>query len=61
MPAAANEFTAEFVALKTSMGVKFPYAWADPGDREEAWEITARYWFTRIQKRDACSSDGEWQ
>ena len=39
MPAAANEFTAEFIALKTSMGVKFPAAWADPGDREEAWEI----------------------
>ncbi len=39
MPAAANEFTAEMVALKVSMGVNFPAAWADPGDREEAWEI----------------------
>lgn len=39
MPAAANEFTSEFIALKTAMGVKFPAAWVDPGDREEAWEI----------------------
>jgi nitrate/TMAO reductase-like tetraheme cytochrome c subunit len=39
MPAAANEFTAEVLGLKASMGVKFASAWIDPGDREEAWEI----------------------
>lgn len=39
MPAAANAFTAEVLALKASMGVKFPAAWTDPGDREEAWAI----------------------
>jgi len=39
MPAADNAFTGEVLALKASMGVKFPAAWTDPGDREEAWAI----------------------
>ena len=55
-PAAANEFTAEFIALKTSMGVKFPAAWADPGDREGLGDYSSNIesW---IQKRDASSGD----
>jgi hypothetical protein len=39
MPAAANAFTAEVLALKASMGMKFPSVWSDPGDREEAWSV----------------------
>jgi nitrate/TMAO reductase-like tetraheme cytochrome c subunit len=39
MPAASNKFTSEILGLKASMGVKFPSAWADPGDREEAWTV----------------------
>ena len=61
MPAAANEFTAEFIALKTSMGVKFPAAWADPGDREEAWEIIQANIVHLNTKKNASSSDGERQ
>jgi hypothetical protein len=39
MPGAANEYVGVVAALKASMGVNFPGAWNDPGDREEAWEI----------------------
>ena len=39
MPGAANEYVGVVTALKASMGVNFPGAWNDPGDREEAWEI----------------------
>lgn len=52
MPAADNAFTAEVLALKASMGVKFPAVWTDPGDREEAWEIVQENNASLEEKRE---------
>ena len=39
IPAASREFRAALHAAKDNLNVDFPFAWADIGDREDAWAI----------------------